>query len=103
MTVLNYVLALVAVVLFYLFYTRPDDCTEHKVFISLNLLFCLLVSVIAVLPKVQVSVLSRPPVPLSLTAAPPPGGPAQLRPPPGLRHLPLRHVRHLVGHDQQPQ
>ncbi|CAG06009.1 unnamed protein product, partial [Tetraodon nigroviridis] len=52
-TVLNYVLALVAVVLFYLFYTRPDDCTEHKVFISLNLLFCLLVSVIAVLPKVQ--------------------------------------------------
>lgn len=53
-TVLNYILAFTAVVLFYLFYTQPDDCTEHKVFISLNLIFCILVSVIAVLPKVQV-------------------------------------------------
>lgn len=46
--------------LFYVFYTQPDDCTEHKVFISLNLIFCIGVSVIAVLPKVQVSVKSLP-------------------------------------------
>lgn len=57
---LNYVLAFTAVVLFYVFYTQPDDCVEHKVFISLNLLFCIAVSVIAVLPKVQVSVTSLP-------------------------------------------
>lgn len=59
-TALNYILAFAAVVLFYVFYTQPDDCTEHKVFISLNLLFCIGVSVIAVLPKVQVSVTSLP-------------------------------------------
>lgn len=59
-TVLNYVLAFTAIVLFYVFYTQPDDCTEHKVFISLNLIFCIGVSIIAVLPKVQVSVKSLP-------------------------------------------
>ncbi|KAM9340161.1 serine incorporator 2 [Symphorus nematophorus] len=52
-TVLNYALAFTAIVLFYLFYTRPDDCTEHKVFISLNLLFCIAVSIVSILPKVQ--------------------------------------------------
>ena len=31
------------------------------------------------------------------------GGSAQLRPAPGLPHLPLHHVCHLVSHDQQPQ
>lgn len=59
-TALNYILAFAAVVLFYVFYTQPDDCTEHKVFISLNLMFCIAASVIAVLPKVQVSVTSLP-------------------------------------------
>lgn len=59
-TALNYILAFTAIVLFYVFYTQPDDCTEHKVFISLNLIFCIGVSVIAVLPKVQVSVTSLP-------------------------------------------
>lgn len=59
-TVLNYILAFTAIVLFYVFYTQPDDCTEHKVFISLNLIFCIVVSVIAVLPKVQVSMKALP-------------------------------------------
>lgn len=59
-TVLNYILAFTAIVLFYVFYTQPDDCTEHKVFISLNLIFCITVSVIAVLPKVQVSMKPLP-------------------------------------------
>ncbi|CAN9504105.1 unnamed protein product [Ophioblennius macclurei] len=52
-TILHYVLAFIAVVLFYVFYTTADGCTEHKVFISLNLLFCIAVSVVAILPKVQ--------------------------------------------------
>ncbi|CAB1350930.1 unnamed protein product, partial [Coregonus sp. 'balchen'] len=30
-----------------------DDCTEHKVFISLNFIFCIIISIIAILPKVQ--------------------------------------------------
>uniref|UniRef100_A0A667XKU4 Serine incorporator 2 n=1 Tax=Myripristis murdjan TaxID=586833 RepID=A0A667XKU4_9TELE len=52
-TILQYALAFAAVVLFYLFYTQGDDCTEHKVFISLNLIFCIIVSIVSVLPKVQ--------------------------------------------------
>ncbi|XP_076013326.1 serine incorporator 2 [Genypterus blacodes] len=52
-TFIFYSLAFAAVVLFYVYYTVPDDCTEHKVFISLNFIFCIIVSVVAVLPKVQ--------------------------------------------------
>ncbi|XP_041665171.1 serine incorporator 2 [Cheilinus undulatus] len=52
-TIINFAMAFTAVVLFYIFYTKPDDCTEHKVFISLNFLFCIAVSIVAVLPKVQ--------------------------------------------------
>ncbi|KAM6899422.1 serine incorporator 2 [Xenentodon cancila] len=52
-TVIHYILAFTAVVLFYVFYTQPDNCTEHKVFISLNFIFCIVVSVVAILPKVQ--------------------------------------------------
>ncbi|XP_031709752.1 serine incorporator 2 [Anarrhichthys ocellatus] len=52
-TIVFYALAFTIVVLFYVFYTKPDDCTEHKVFISLNFIFCIIVSVVAILPKVQ--------------------------------------------------
>ncbi|XP_007558462.1 serine incorporator 1-like [Poecilia formosa] len=52
-TFVYYALAFTAIVLFYVFYTQPADCTEHKVFISLNLLFCIAVSIVAILPKVQ--------------------------------------------------
>ncbi|XP_062265819.1 serine incorporator 2 [Platichthys flesus] len=52
-TIIHYVLAFTAVVLFYVFYTKPDDCTEHKVFISLNFIFCIIVSIVSILPKVQ--------------------------------------------------
>lgn len=53
-TVLLYGLAITAVVLFYVYYTTPDDCTEHKVFISLNLIFCIIISIVSILPKIQV-------------------------------------------------
>ncbi|XP_044064070.1 serine incorporator 2 isoform X3 [Siniperca chuatsi] len=52
-TFLHYALAITAVVLFYVYYTQPDDCTEHKVFISLNLIFCILISIVSILPKIQ--------------------------------------------------
>ncbi|XP_062322570.1 serine incorporator 1 [Osmerus eperlanus] len=52
-TILHYALAFTAVVLFYVYYTQPDGCTEHKVFISLNLIFSIIVSVVSVLPRVQ--------------------------------------------------
>ncbi|XP_067867631.1 serine incorporator 1-like isoform X2 [Heterodontus francisci] len=52
-TALNYILSIAAVVVLYLFYTKPDDCTANKVFISLNLIFCIIVSIVSILPKIQ--------------------------------------------------
>lgn len=52
-TFINYAASIAAVVLLYVYYTKPDDCTANKVFISLNLIFCIAVSVISVLPKIQ--------------------------------------------------
>lgn len=53
-TSLFYALSLVFVVLFYVFYTKPDDCTENKFFISINMILCIAVSIVSILPKVQV-------------------------------------------------
>ncbi|XP_043213545.1 serine incorporator 3-like [Amphibalanus amphitrite] len=52
-TFLQYALAITAVGLFFAFYTRPDGCATHKFFISINLILCVAVSVLSVLPKVQ--------------------------------------------------
>ncbi|XP_064412260.1 serine incorporator 1 [Latimeria chalumnae] len=54
-TGLNYLLSLVAVVLFYVYYTRPLGCTENKTFISINMLLCIGASVMSILPKIQES------------------------------------------------
>lgn len=54
-TILNYVLSFAAVVLCFLFYTKPDKCFINKFFISFNMLFCIVASVVSVLPKVQES------------------------------------------------
>ncbi|XP_030217552.1 serine incorporator 3 isoform X4 [Gadus morhua] len=54
-TLFNYVMSLVAVALFYSYYTKPDDCTINKFFISFNLCLCLVASVLSVLPRVQES------------------------------------------------
>lgn len=53
-TIINYILSFTAVVLFFVFYTKPDGCFINKFFISFNMLFCVLVSVVSVLNKVQV-------------------------------------------------
>lgn len=54
-TTLNYVMSLVSVVLFYVYYTHSDGCTENKVFISINMLLCLGSSVLSILPHIQVT------------------------------------------------
>ncbi|XP_071616355.1 serine incorporator 3 [Heliangelus exortis] len=48
-----YTLSLVFIVLFYVFYTTPDGCTENKFFITINMILCIAVSFVSVLPKVQ--------------------------------------------------
>ncbi|KAG8143236.1 putative Serine incorporator 2-like protein [Naja naja] len=52
-TFLFYAVSIAAIVLLYVYYTKPDGCTASKIFISLNLIFCIVVSVVSVLPKVQ--------------------------------------------------
>ncbi|XP_005452254.1 serine incorporator 1 [Oreochromis niloticus] len=54
-TILNYILSLTAVVLFFVIYTKPNECFINKFFISFNMLLCIVASVVSVLPKVQES------------------------------------------------
>ncbi|XP_033977594.1 serine incorporator 1-like [Trematomus bernacchii] len=54
-TLINYIRSFTAVVLFFIFYTKPDGCSINKFFISFNMLFCLVASFLSVLPKVQES------------------------------------------------
>ncbi|XP_043836913.1 serine incorporator 3, partial [Dromiciops gliroides] len=48
-----YMVSFIGVVLLYVFYTKTDGCTENKLFISLNLIFCIAVSIVSILPKIQ--------------------------------------------------
>ncbi|KAF2355212.1 Serine incorporator/TMS membrane protein [Trinorchestia longiramus] len=50
---LNYAASITAVALLFVYYTVPTDCGLHKFFISLNLILCVVISVVSVLPKVQ--------------------------------------------------
>nr|XP_045007125.1 serine incorporator 2 [Jaculus jaculus] len=52
-TFLFYVLSIAAVTLMFIYYTEPSACYEGKTFVGLNLILCLCVSIVAVLPKVQ--------------------------------------------------
>ncbi|XP_028131886.1 probable serine incorporator isoform X2 [Diabrotica virgifera virgifera] len=53
MTMLNYILSITGIVLLYVFYTKANDCGLNKFFISINLIICLIVSVLSILPAVQ--------------------------------------------------
>ncbi|XP_053566756.1 serine incorporator 1 [Bombina bombina] len=54
-TGINYAFSLVAIVLFYVYYTHPGGCTENKAFISVNMLLCIGASIMSILPKIQES------------------------------------------------
>lgn len=51
---LNYIMSLTAVVLCFIFYTKPDGCFINKFFIGFNVLLCVVASVVSVHRKVQV-------------------------------------------------
>lgn len=53
-TTVSYLLSLVSLVMFYVYYTHSDGCTENKVFISINMLLCIAASVMSILPQIQV-------------------------------------------------
>ncbi|KAM8789234.1 serine incorporator 2 [Rhynchonycteris naso] len=52
-TLLFYSLSVAAVTLLFVYYTQPNACYEGKAFISLNLVLCVCVSIISVLPNIQ--------------------------------------------------
>ncbi|XP_077151668.1 serine incorporator 2 isoform X2 [Ranitomeya variabilis] len=52
-TLLLYAASIAAIVVLYIYYTKSEGCVHNKVFISLNLIFCVLVSIVSILPKVQ--------------------------------------------------
>uniref|UniRef100_A0A8C3MFG5 Uncharacterized protein n=1 Tax=Geospiza parvula TaxID=87175 RepID=A0A8C3MFG5_GEOPR len=53
-TFIFYAASIASIVLLYVYYTKPEGCTEGKAFISINLILCLIVSVVSILPKIQV-------------------------------------------------
>ncbi|NWU18257.1 SERC2 protein, partial [Cephalopterus ornatus] len=52
-TFVFYAASITAVALLYVYYTKPQGCTEGKALISINLLLCLIISVVSILPKIQ--------------------------------------------------
>lgn len=52
-TVIFYLLSLTGIILFYIFYANDGECSLHKFFVSFNLILCIVVSVISILPKIQ--------------------------------------------------
>ncbi|NXR15274.1 SERC2 protein, partial [Semnornis frantzii] len=52
-TFIFYAASIAGIVLLYIYYTKPEGCTEGKVLISINLILCLVVSAVSILPKVQ--------------------------------------------------
>ncbi|KAG7174205.1 serine incorporator-like, partial [Homarus americanus] len=61
-TFLNYAVAITAVVLFFtttqlkqLFRLETESCSLHKFFISFNLILCVIISILSILPRIQES------------------------------------------------
>ncbi|XP_009644129.2 serine incorporator 2 [Egretta garzetta] len=52
-TFIFYATSIAAIVLLYVYYTKPQGCTEGKVLISINLILCLIISAVSILPKIQ--------------------------------------------------
>ncbi|XP_059562961.1 serine incorporator 3 isoform X2 [Myotis daubentonii] len=52
-TSILYIASILFVSLLYIYYTKPDGCTENKFFISINLILCVVVSIISIHPKIQ--------------------------------------------------
>ncbi|XP_053680994.1 serine incorporator 1 isoform X2 [Anopheles nili] len=52
-TFLQYALSLTGVVLLFVYFTTNDDCSLNKFFISFNMILCLGVSILSIMPRVQ--------------------------------------------------
>lgn len=54
-TLLSYVVSIVAVILLFSYYTSGEHCGWQKFFISSNLVLCVILSVLSILPRIQES------------------------------------------------
>lgn len=54
-TVLSYIISITAVVLLFSYYTGGANCGWQKFFISINLILCVILSVLSILPRIQES------------------------------------------------
>lgn len=52
-TAVFYIVSITAVVLFYVFYADGSSCALHKFFISFNLILCVGIGILSILPKIQ--------------------------------------------------
>ncbi|XP_060516967.1 probable serine incorporator isoform X2 [Cylas formicarius] len=52
-TLFNYALSIAGVTLLFIFFTKSDGCDVNKFFISINLILCVIVSFLSILPAVQ--------------------------------------------------
>ncbi|XP_067666995.1 serine incorporator 3-like [Haliotis asinina] len=52
-TGLFYCVAIALVAVFFVFYASDESCKLHKFFLSFNLILCVFISILAVLPKIQ--------------------------------------------------
>lgn len=52
-TILSYAASITGIVLLYVYYTKSEGCPLTKFFISFNLILCVILSVVAILPKIQ--------------------------------------------------
>jgi len=53
MTILFFAVSITIVVLVYVYYASGADCSKHKFFVSFNLVLCIIVSVLSIIPKIQ--------------------------------------------------
>lgn len=52
-TIFFYLLAIAGFILFYIFYANGGECGLHKFFTSFNLILCIGITILSILPKIQ--------------------------------------------------
>ncbi|KAL3314770.1 Serine incorporator 3 [Cichlidogyrus casuarinus] len=52
-TIFLYLSSIVSVALFFVYYAGHPDCYLHKIFISINLILCVIISVVSILPVIH--------------------------------------------------
>lgn len=52
-TFFQYAISIAAIVLLFIYYTKSEGCGTNKFFISFNLILCVILSILSIIPKIQ--------------------------------------------------